>query len=409
MSVDLQQQLECFRNDPCLPGWDDPYPVYAALREQSAIHWCEGPKLWMIVAYKEAVEHMKDARFSRQSHLDELISRFGAGHIFERQKQDLPYMDGREHVRLRHHVAQAYRGIDFHALEDYTRQFLHNRFQELAGQPVVDLVHEIANPLPVMVVSELMGVPAEQQQMVCQKVGAFVRARGLIQTQSTVDEGDDSMSFYSEYFLPLIHEKRRHLSTDLLSRLISDHEENMHLTDEQLLLMISSNFYSASIYTLRLLVGTVAWTLSRHPEVYSRIRADRSLLAPVLEEVLRWDPPAQAINPSTALEDLEIDGKVIRAGEAVSVLVGAANHDPLAFDDPDQFLIDRNHNAHLSFAPGLHQCLGLHLARMEGRCVLNALCDHYESLQVVEGGSRRFVGDRFRGFDQLLLQSESAC
>ena len=93
-----------------------------------------------------------------------------------------------------------------------------------------------------MVVSELMGVPAEHQEMVCQKVGAFVRARGLTQTQSTVDEADDSMAFYSEYFLPLIHEKRRHLSDDLLSRLISDHEEDVHLTDEQLLLVISSNF-----------------------------------------------------------------------------------------------------------------------------------------------------------------------
>ncbi len=348
---------------------------------------------------------MKDARFSRQSHLDELIDRFGDGHIFERQKQDLPYMDGREHSRLRHHIAQAYRGIDFQSLADYTVKFLDKRCQAIADQSVVDLVHEIANPLPVMVVSELMGVPAEHQEMVCQKVGAFVRARGLTQTQSTVDEADDSMAFYSEYFLPLIHEKRRHLSDDLLSRLISDHEEDVHLTDEQLLLVISSNFYSASIYTLRLLVGTLAWSLSMHPEVYSRIRADRELLAPALEEVLRWEPPAQAINASTALENLEVDGKVVHAGESVSVLVGAANRDPRIFKNPDQFLIDRNPNPHLSFAPGLHQCLGLNLARMEGKCVLNALCDHYESLRVVE--ARRLIGDRFRGFDRLLLETSS--
>ena len=403
--MDLQQQIECFKQDPCLPGWDDPYPVYAALRKESAIHWCEGPKLWVIVSYKEAVDHMKDARFSRQSHLDELIDRFGDGHIFERQKQDLPYMDGREHSRLRHHVAQAYRGIDFQSLADYTVKFLDKRCQAIADQSVVDLVHEIANPLPVMVVSELMGVPAEHQEMVCQKVGAFVRARGLTQTQSTVDEADDSMAFYSEYFLPLIHEKRRHLSDDLLSRLISDHEEDVHLTDEQLLLVISSNFYSASIYTLRLLVGTLAWSLSMHPEVYSRIRADRELLAPALEEVLRWEPPAQAINASTALENLEVDGKVVHAGESVSVLIGAANRDPRIFKNPDQFLIDRNPNPHLSFAPGLHHCLGLHIARMEGKCVLNALCDHYESLRVVE--TRRLIGDRFRGFDRLLLETSS--
>ena len=403
--MDFQQAIQWFKQDPCLPGLDDPYRVYAALREESAIHWCEGPNLWMIVAYQEAVDHMKDARFSRQSHLDELIARFGHGHIFERQKNDLPYMDGREHARLRHHVTQAYRGIDFQLLATFTQAFLHDRFQAIAGEPVIDLVREIANPLPVMVVSELMGVPSEQQEMVCHKVGAFVRARGLTQTQSTVEEGDHSIGFYNEYFLPLIREKRQHLSADLLSRLISDHQENMHLTDEQLLLVISSNFYSASIYTLRLLVGTVAWALSLHPEVYTRIRADRQLVAPALEEVLRWDPPAQAINAGTALEDMEIDGKIIRAGESVSVLVSAANRDPRVFEHPDQFLIDRNPNHHLSFAPGLHQCLGLHLARMEGACFLNALCDHFESLEIVEGESRRLLADRFRGFDRLLLKA----
>ena len=400
----MQDAIKSFYQDPCLPGWDDPYSVYAQLREESPIHWCEGPQMWMIVAYREASEQFKDHRFSRQQHLDKLISRFGNGHIFERQKNDLPFMDGHDHARMRHHVTNAYRRIDFPALKEFTASFLDFRLKSLLSQKQFDVVHEVADLLPVMVVSELLGVPADQQGQVGRKVGSFVRARGLTQTESTMEKGDDSIAFYEEYFLPLIHEKRKNPSYDLLSRLIADPEEGVHLSDEQLLLIISSNFYSASVYTLRLLVSTLAWVMAMNPDAYARVQDNRELVIPALEELLRWDPPAQATNASVALEDIEIAGKLVKAGDSLSVLVGAANRDPKAFPDPDQFLLDRRPNPHVSFAPGLHQCLGLQIARMEGQAALNAFCDHFSSLSVIETESQRFVGDRFRGFDRLMLE-----
>jgi len=360
--------------------------------------------MWMIVAYREASEQFKDHRFSRQQHLDKLISRFGNGHIFERQKNDLPFMDGHDHARMRHHVTNAYRRIDFSALKEFTASFLDFRLKSLLSQKQFDVVHEVADLLPVMVVSELLGVPADQQGQVGRKVGSFVRARGLTQTESTMEKGDDSIAFYEEYFLPLIHEKRKNPSYDLLSRLIADPEEGVHLSDEQLLLIISSNFYSASVYTLRLLVSTLAWVMAMNPDAYARVQDNRELVIPALEELLRWDPPAQATNASVALEDIEIAGKLVKAGDSLSVLVGAANRDPKAFPDPDQFLLDRRPNPHVSFAPGLHQCLGLQIARMEGQAALNAFCDHFSSLSVIETESQRFVGDRFRGFDRLMLE-----
>ena len=399
----MQEAVLSFQKDPCLPGWDDPYSVYAQMRTQAPIHWCTGPGLWVIIAYAEAVEHMRDHRFSRQQHLDKLISRFGSGHIFERQKNDLPYMDGSDHAKLRHHVTNAYRGIDFSALREFTVSFLDSRLKSLSGRQQFEVVHELADLLPVMVVSELLGVPADQQELIGRKVGSFVRARGLTQTDSTVAKGDESIAFYSEYFLPLIHEKRKSPSSDLLSRLIADPKEGVHLSDEQLLLIISSNFYSASIYTLRLLVGTMAWAMASNPKAYARIQDNRELVAPAIEELLRWDPPAQATNASVALEDVEIGGKIVKAGDSISVLVGAANRDPKVFSDPDQFLIDRHPNPHISFAPGLHQCLGLHLAKMEGEAALNAFCDHFSSLSAIQSESQRLVGDRFRGFDRLTL------
>jgi hypothetical protein len=123
-----------------------------------------------------------------------------------------------------------------------------------------------------------------------------------------------------------------------------------------------------------------------------------------VEELLRFDPPAQALNASSVRETIELGGCRIPAGDSITALVGAANRDPRVFDDPDRFLLDRQPNPHLSFAPGLHQCLGLHLARLEMRAVLRAWVERFEHLDVDEASSARLLGDRFRGFERLMIR-----
>ena len=285
----------------------------------------------------------------------------------------------------------------------FASDFATSRLGQVTDEEPFDLVALLANPLPLMVVSELMGVPRSMQSEVAHQVEAFVRARGLTQSEDIASEGEDALEAYGDYFLPLIHQKRQEPGEDLLSRLIADPKEGIHLTDEQLLLIISSNFYSASVYTLKFLIGTMAWIMAIHPDAYGRIRADRSLIPSALEEVLRWDPPAQALNAGMAMEDIVIDGQTVKAGDSVTAFVGAANRDPKVFDKPDLFLVDRSPNPHLSFAPGLHQCLGLHLARMEGAAVFGSLCDQFETLSWHASASKRAIGDRFRGFDRLIL------
>jgi len=397
-------QFQQFYQDPCLPGHLNPYATYAALREQSPVHYCEGPRMWAVLGYSESVDIMADLRLSRQDHLDQLIARFGqSGGIYHQQKQDLPFMDGKPHTLMRRHIHQAYRGIDMTGLTEFSSQIAVERLSQVKGDEPFDLVALLANELPAMVVSQLMGVPANQQMDVANQVSSFVRARGLTQNEQSASGGNEAFEIYRHFFLPLIHERRSNPGMDLLSRLISDPEEGIHLSDDQLLLIISSNFYSASLFTLRLLIGTVAWTMAIHPATYQRIRQNRTLLAPAIEEVLRWDPPAQAINASRATEDLIIAGKTIKAGDTITALVGAANRDPKAFDHPDTFLIDRSPNPHLSFAPGLHQCLGLQLARMQGGAVLSVLCDQFESLHCIQAESKLQIADRFRGYECLTL------
>ncbi len=360
-------ERSAFHQDPCLPGHPDPYPIYAALAAESPVHWCDGPQMWIILGHPEAVAHMHDPRCSRQRHLDKLIDRLGSGHLFHDQKLDIPYMDGEPHAQVRHHVMETFRGIDIPGLEAFTRRFIAERLDRISPGSPFDLVPLLADPLPVAVTSELIGVPPDLQQEVLRHVPSFVRARGLTQTEQTTAAGDDAIDIYRHFFLPLIHERRANPQDDLLSRLMVDPHHDRPISDEQLLLFISSNFYSASVFTLRLLVGTIAWAMASHPDAFQRLRNDNSLLDTALEEVVRWDPPAQALNASVATEPIDLAGHTIPAGDSLTALVGAANRDPRVFPDPQVFRIERDPNPHVSFAPGLHQCLGRQLARLQGR------------------------------------------
>jgi cytochrome P450 len=393
-----------FLADPCLPGHPDPYPIYAALRQECPVQWCEGPRMWLVLGYPEAEAHMRDPRCLRQAHLDKLVERFGDGRIFGRQKLDIPYMDGEPHARVRKHVMAAYHGIDMQALEQFCEAFVAERLQTMAPGEWLDLMPCFAHPLPVAVTSELMGVPASQQQEVLKHVGRFVRARGLTQSEETASGGDEAMEVYARYFLPLVQERRLHPRGDLLCRLLHDPEGGVTLTDEQLLLFISSNFYSASLYTVPLLIGSMALLFAREPAVYQRLLKAPSLVGSAVEEMLRFDPPAQALNASVASEAITLAGVSIPAGDSITALVGAANRDPRVFADPDRFMLDRQPNPHLSFAPGLHQCLGLQLARLELRAVLRGWLQRYTRIEVDPADSRRLVADRFRGFERLMLR-----
>lgn len=393
-----------FLQDPTLPGHPDPYPIYAQMREQSVAHWCPGPQIWAVLSYPEAAEALRDRRLVREAERDRLSQIYGNSDIYELQKMDLPYMDGERHRMLRRHVINAYRAIDFDDLSAFIRDFAERRLTAVHDADSFDMTGVLGNDLPVYVVSHLIGVPPEEQAQAAEVVGPFVAARGLTQDAQIATGGDDAVAVFEDFFLPLIRQRRRQPTGDLTSRLIADPIDGMTMSDAQMLLLLSSNFYAASIFTIRLFVGTLTMAMATHPEVYRQVRSDRSLIPVAVEEVLRWDAPAQAVNAALATEDIEIGDVTVPAGQAVTALVGAANRDPGHFPDPDAVRLDRSPNRHLSFAPGMHQCVGLNLARLESALVLEAMADHLPEFGYDAAASQRFVGDRFRGYDTLIMQ-----
>jgi hypothetical protein len=252
-----------FRADPSLPGVEDPYPLYAALREQAPAHWCDGPQMWAILAYPEAREALREPTLLRQPERDNLAELYGQSDIYERQKLDLPYMDGEAHRVMRRHVINAYRAIDVAQLAAFIRRFADERLASVAGQDSFDLMAVLAADLPVYVVSHLLGEPPQQHASVAAVVRPFVAARGLIQDAAIAAGGDSAVAVFEEFFVPFIHARRVAPTGDLTSRLIADPIDGMTMSDGQMLLLVSSNFYAASLFTIRLLIGTMAMAMAK--------------------------------------------------------------------------------------------------------------------------------------------------
>jgi len=398
-----QRDLRAFGANPSLPGMPDPYPVYAALREQAPAHWCDGPQMWAVLAYPEACHLLRDPALVRQPERDRLAQMYGNSDIYTKQKLDLPYMDGDSHRSMRHHVLAAYHAIDLADLTGFISSFASARLAGVADRDRFDLVAVLADDLPVYVVSHLLGVPAGELESAAAAVRPFVAARGLVQDGPIAADADDAVKAFEDFFLPLINARRAYPTGDLISRLISDPAGGLRLSDEQMLMLVSSNFYAASLFTVRLLIGTVAVALARYPDIYRALRRNRSLIPSVVEEVLRWDAPAQAVNSSIAERDVECGSVTIPAGDSVTVLVGAANRDPTQFAEPDVVRLDRRPNRHLSFAPGVHQCLGLNLARLQATLALESLADRIPAFGYDPDASVRLVADRFRGYEALVV------
>lgn len=393
-----------FFADPTLAGVADPYPVYAELRAQAPAHWCPGPQLWAILGHDAAAQSFRDPVLDRSLERSHLAQVYGQSDIYDIQKMDLPYMDGERHRIMRRHVINAYHAIDFKDLAALLRAFVDDRLSGVGDLASFDLITVLAADLPLFLVSSLIGIPPSRQQQAADAVAPFVAARGLTQDAATAADADRAVATFEETFLPLIQERRTQPTGDLTSRLISDPIDGMALTDREMLVLLSSNFYAASTFTLRLFVGTLAMAMATHPTLYQRVRADRSLIPACVDEVLRWDPPAQAVNVAVATSELRYGDVVIPAGAAVTTLVGAANRDPAVFAEPEVLRLDRDPRHNLTFAPGIHQCLGIHVARLAAATTLAAFADHLPEFGYNPQTSRRLVADRFRGWESLIIE-----
>jgi cytochrome P450 len=357
----------------------DPYPLYGQLRAAGPMRLAPMP-ITVLSSYHECVAMLRDPRSSVDRTLVDLPVRQGmfAQHIPANAPSSLNQssfliLDPPDHTRLRRLVSKAFTARVVQRLEPRITALVDDVFDRAAAAGSLDVVADLAYPLPVTVICELLGVPVEDEPRFQQWSNLLARGLDPVlaftgSVRTDLGELLNAQAELHRYFEQLVLARRAVPEEDLLSALIAAEEAGDKLTHDELIVTCVLLLIAGHETTVNLIAnGTLA--LLRHPAVLEALRADPELGSGVVEETLRYDPPVQLM-ARVAREDMEIGGTQITAGQLTIMLLAAAHRDPAAFTDPDRF-DPRREVRHLAFGMGSHFCLGAPLARLEGRLALS--------------------------------------
>jgi len=370
----------------------DPYPAFAAARVDGPVRYDEASGMWLALSWRHANQVLRDRRLGRLWRDREPVARFApfnALHRHQMMENEPP-----QHTRLRSVVAREFSRGHVERLRPRVAAVAEELLARTHG-PELDLIADFAEPLPVRVIAELLGVPEADQPLLRPWSQAIVRMYEYHRSTELEDAAVAAATEFAMYLRELARSRRTVPGADLVSQLAASGE----LSEDELVassILLLNAGHEASVNAF----GNGIVALLAHPAELARLRADPDRLAgTAVEEMLRYDPPLQLFE-RTAREDTTIGGVTVPAGRKVAALLGAANRDPAAFPDPDRFDIGRDPNPHLGFGAGLHFCLGAPLARVELRVALTTLINRCPDLTLTADPIRRrtFV---LRGYTEV--------
>ncbi len=347
------------------PDWFlDPYPWYESMRRTSPVYRDQEAGVWGVFRYEHVERVLSDyRRFS---------SRFGVydehGDATSPIGASLIATDPPAHTKLRTIASGAFAARAIAELEPRIRAITTDLLDRVASKGSMDVVSDLAEPLPVTVIAEMLGIPTEDRARFKRWSDAIV---GLSNQFGGGDaEGVRIQEEASRYFLEVIARRRASPGKDLISRVVTAQVDGERLSDRDvlgfcILLLVAGNETTTN------LIGNAVQSFLEHPDVAERLRREPSRLPTAIEEVLRYRSPVRAMF-RVATEDVALDGTKVQEGEAVLAWIGSANRDEAVFANADRFDIARAPNPHIAFGHGIHQCLGAPLARLEGRIALEA-------------------------------------
>ena len=367
-------------------GRADPYPRYASLRDAAPVHQ-SGFGFWALTRYDDC-QHLlrhpgvgKD--FSGAANSLGLTDEQRADQDrFRNDRSNMLTTDPPDHTRLRGLVTRAFTPRTVETLRPRVVAVVDDLLDGF-GDGEVDVMDALAFPLPVTVIGEMLGVPAQDRPGLRPLVRAVTAVLELAVTPDALSEATAADVRLEEYFAGLVAERRARPREDLLTKLIEAEDKGDQLSEHELI-STAILLFAAGFETTTHLIGNGLLALLRHPEQLARLRDDPALVRPAVEELLRFDSPVQ-IAVRTAYEDLSIGGRHIETGSVVLALLGAANHDPARFRHPERLDVGRDEGAPMSFGGGIHFCLGAALARLEAQIVLDRLLSRFGTIELAGG------------------------
>ena len=368
----------------------DPYPYFAAARAAAPVQWHDGLGMWLTFTHAAADTVLRTRTLGRlwaPRWPDEATPSFDLIHVHSLLESEPP-----THTRLRRLIAGAFSRGHVERLRPRIAELADRLADGVADAgadgSTVDLIARYAEPLPVQVIAELLGVPESDWHLLRPWSNAIVKMYEYAVSAEQRDAAETAAREFVEYLRALVAQRRRAPGDDLVSSLIAETDaEGGRLTEDELVTTCTLLLNAGHEATVNV-VGNGVTALLDHPDQLAALRADPGLVPTAVEELIRYDSPLQLFE-RTAVEDTVIADVTVSAGRKIAALLGAANRDPAAFDDPDRFDVSRDPNPHLGFGVGIHFCVGAPLARVELQVSLATLLRRFPTLSLAARPARR--------------------
>lgn len=407
MAVHALADLDCRLAAPSF--FADPYSVYRDLRQESPIHWCEPWGQWVITRYEDVRDvNLDPVRFSSTGWEEKFMSRLpsAVGVLSELRRhygtKVISMSDPPEHRRLRRLVVRSFTPRVLEGMRPRIERIVDDLLDKLEGTTEADAIEGFAYPLPAIVIAELLGAPEDAREQFVEwslNIVSFVGTGNPDAERAR--RADETVRAFRALLEPLIAERRRCPTGDLLSLLASSDGDDQLTMDELVSTCIILLF--AGHETTANLIGNGLLALFRHPEQLEKFRARPELTQTAIEELLRYDSPVQR-NRRVATQDVEMHGALIRRGDAVLAFLGSANRDENVFERPNDLDLERQPNHHQAFGHGIHFCAGAALSRLEAPIALNRLLERFPDIRLGPHFQERWRPNiTFRGLESLAV------
>lgn len=364
----------------------NPYPLYERLRTESPVHWDPYLHAWVVTRYADVITvlHHFSANRTPTPEQFEAIGLAELAPLAQVMVKQMLFMDAPDHTRLRALASTAFTPARVESLRPHIKEILDNLLKPLLDAGSMDVIADIAAPLPAIVTAEMMGLPTSDANQLKDWSADFAEVLGNF--QHNPDRSSRTLKCVEEmtsYFRDAINRIRTEPSEGLINALLTAEVDGDRLTEEEIIANCIVTMVGGQETTTNL-IGNGILTLLRHPDQLERLRNDLSLIPSAVEELLRYESPSQH-TARICREDTELGGKLIRKGQAVIAVMGAGNRDPERFPDPDRLDVSRTDNRHLAFGWASHFCFGAPLARIEGQLAFEAIVRLTENLALQPG------------------------
>jgi cytochrome P450 len=367
----------------------NPYPSYAELRGRGRIHFNEGTNQWIVPHHSDVHALLRDRRFGRtylhlasHAEMGRPEDQPSTGPFWKLIRDGILDMEPPDHTRVRRLVAKAFTPRMVEQLRERVQAMTEALADRLADEGEADLIATVAEPLPVNVIAELLGIPEADRHHLRPWSADICRMYELNPTEEDARVASRAAVEFSDYLRGLIRERRGNPTPDLIGELVQVVDQGDRLTEDEMIgtcVLVLNAGHEATVNV----TGNGWWALFRNPGELERLRRDPSLVRSAIEELMRFETPLQMFE-RWVMEDAEVCGVRVPKGQELALLFGSANRDPAAFDRPDDLDLGRNPNPHMSFGAGIHFCLGAPLARVELEASFATLLRRFPRIELVE-------------------------